>query len=76
MPKGLLVVAIVGLMGWVVVCLVRGIASFLMSARRGLDETGELPTASQLQQNALMFDRIKYQALALIAVAVLVAIGK
>ncbi|MEW4449717.1 hypothetical protein [Qipengyuania sp. JC766] len=56
----------------VVVSLVRGIIAFLKTTRIDL-ETGEGDTATdmQLMQNKAMFARIKYQALAVVVVAVI-----
>ena len=60
------------LMVLVVVSLVRGIVAFLQSTKVDL-ETGEGTGATemQLRQNQAMFARIKYQALAVIVVALL-----
>ena len=60
------------LMILVVVSLVRGIVAFLQSTKVDL-ETGEGTGATemQLRQNQAMFARIKYQALAVIVVALL-----
>jgi hypothetical protein len=77
MPKFLLVPIIVVAMGYVVISLVRGIAAFLQGTRDDLESPqGSGPTASQLRQNEMMFARIKYQALAIIVVAVLLAASK
>ncbi len=60
----------------VVVSLVRGIVAFLKTTRIDL-ETGESETATdmQLAQNKAMFARIKYQALAIAVVAIILAIA-
>ena len=68
---------IVVLMAMVVYSLVKGIVAFLNSTRTDL-ERGDAPGASEMQllQNKMMFARIKYQAAAVLVVAVLLAISK
>lgn len=61
----------------VVVSLVRGVIAFLQSTRLDLERdpaTG--PSAMQIKQNQMMFARIKYQALAVIVVAILLAVSR
>ena len=72
----ILVPIIVVLMIMVVVSLVRGISAFLKSTRTDL-ERGDAPGASEMQllQNRMMFNRIKYQAAAVLVVALLLAIA-
>ncbi|MCJ2183682.1 HIG1 domain-containing protein [Novosphingobium sp. 1949] len=68
---------IVALMIGVVISLVRGIVAFLQSTKEDLNrapgETG--PTRSQEMQNRMMFNRIKFQALAVFACVILLAIA-
>ena len=71
----LLVILIVGLSVMVVVSLVRGIIAFLRTTRLDLEQGGEHASEMQLKQNQAMFARIKYQALAIVAVAVLLALN-
>ena len=73
----LLVPVIVVLMAMVVYSLVRGIMAFLKSTRTDL-ERGDAPGASEMQllQNRMMFNRIKYQAAAVLVVALLLAVAK
>lgn len=72
----LLVVVLVGLMAMVVFSLVRGIVAFLQSTRADIDKGGDGNLHElQLKQNRMMFARIKYQALAIVVVAILLAIG-
>jgi hypothetical protein len=73
----LLVPIIVILMIMVVVSLVRGIMAFLKSTRTDL-ERGDAPGATEMQllQNKMMFKRIKYQAAAILVVALLLAVAK
>ena len=72
----LLVIALVVLMILVVVSLVRGIVAFMKTTKLDL-ESGETEqvTEMQLRQNQMMFARIKYQALAVVVVAVILAIA-
>ena len=69
-----LIPVLLGLMAMVVYSLVRGIVAFLNSTRDDLNqpETGRA-TPNQLLQNKMMFARIKYQALAVVVVMILLA---
>jgi hypothetical protein len=72
-----LVIVLVGLMAMVVFSLVRGIIAFLQTSRTDIEHGGDGNIREmQLMQNRMMFARIKYQALAVIVVAVLLAIGR
>ncbi|MCP5395502.1 MAG: twin transmembrane helix small protein [Sphingomonadaceae bacterium] len=57
------------------VSLIRGIVAFLQSTRMDLESGGEGATEMQLKQNKMMFARIKFQALAIVIVAVLLAVN-
>lgn len=72
-----LIIVIVILCALVLYSLVRGIVAFLKSTKIDL-ETGEAQNASDMQllQNKMMFNRIKYQALAIVVVAVMLAISQ
>ncbi|MEL6529817.1 MAG: hypothetical protein AAFQ27_07635 [Pseudomonadota bacterium] len=61
----------------VVVSLVRGVVAFLQTTKIDL-ETGEGETATdmQLAQNKAMFARIKYQALAVAVVAIILVVSR
>ena len=72
----LLVLVIVGLAIMVVVSLVRGIVAFLQSTKLDLESDGERMHEMQLRQNKMMFARIKYQALAIVVVAILLMINQ
>ena len=72
----LFVLVIVGLMIMVVVSLVRGIVAFLKTSKDDLATPGNGATPMQLQQNKMMFARIKYQALAIVAVGVLMLFNR
>ena len=72
----ILIIALVILMGLVVYSLVRGIVAFLQSTREDLeDQSSDRASELQLMQNKMMFNRIKYQALAIVVVAVLLAVA-
>jgi hypothetical protein len=70
-----LAIVIVLLMIMVVVSLVRGIVAFLQASRADIDAGGERHKELQLQQNRMMFARIKWQAAAVLVVALLLAIS-
>jgi hypothetical protein len=70
------VLVIIGLAIMVVVSLVRGIVAFLQSTKSDLNTPGGGATPMQLQQNKMMFARIKYQALAILVVAVLIMFNR
>jgi hypothetical protein len=72
----LLVIVIVGLAIMVVVSLVRGIVAFMQSTKLDLESDGDRATEMQLRQNKMMFARIKYQALAIVVVAVLLMMNR
>ena len=75
--KYVLIPIIVILMVMVVVSLVRGIMAFLKSTRTDLERgEGTGATEMQLLQNKMMFNRIKYQAAAVLVVALLLAVAK
>ncbi|MDT8279763.1 MAG: HIG1 domain-containing protein [Erythrobacter sp.] len=72
-----LVPVLLVLMGLVAFSLIRGIIAFLKTTRIDL-ETGEGETATdmQLAQNKAMFARIKYQALAIVVVVIILAVAR
>lgn len=72
----ILVIAIVILAALVVFSLVRGIVAFLQSTKLDLESGDERMQEMQLRQNKMMFARIKYQALAIVVVAVLLMINR
>lgn len=73
-----LVLLIVVLAILVVVSLVRGIIAFLQSTKLDLEspESEDRAAAMQLKQNKAMVSRIKYQALAIAVVAILLIINQ
>ncbi len=72
-----LVPVLLVLMGLVAFSLIKGIIAFLRTTKIDL-ETGEGETATdmQLAQNKAMFARIKYQALAIVVVAIILAASR
>ncbi len=73
----ILIPLIVVLMILVVVSLVRGIIAFLHGTRMDLERGEDAgPSQNQLTQNKMMFARIKYQALAVVVVGVLLAMSR
>ena len=73
----ILIPLIIVLMVLVVVTLVRGIIAFLHSTKLDLENgSGTGPSEMQLRQNKMMFARIKYQALAIVVVAILLAVSR
>jgi len=70
----IIVLAIICVM--VVVSLIRGIVAFLKTTKVDLENnTGETVTEMQLLQNKAMFARIKYQALAIVVVMIMLALA-
>ncbi len=72
----LLVIVIVVLAIMVVVSLVRGIVAFMQSTKLDLESDGDRLAEMQLRQNQMMFARIKYQALAIVVVALLLMFNR
>ena len=67
-----LIVVLVILMGLTVFSLIRGVIAFMKSTKIDLETgRGETATEMQLMQNKMMMSRIKYQALAIAVVAIL-----
>ena len=70
----IIVLAIICVM--VVVSLIRGIIAFLQTTKIVLENnTGETVTEMQLARNKAMFARIKYQALAIVVVVIIMAVA-
>ena len=73
----ILVIVLLAMMTMVVVSLVRGIVAFLQTSRADIDNGGDGNLRElQLKQNRMMMARIKYQALAIIVVAILIAVNR
>jgi hypothetical protein len=72
-----LIIALVILCVLVVVSLVRGIVAFLRTTKIDLDNgTSENLIEMQTMQNKMMFSRIKYQGLAVLVVAIILAFAR
>lgn len=58
--------------------LIRGIVAFLNSTKEDLNRApGDTrATEMQLLQNRMMFNRIKYQGLAIVVIAILLAVAR
>ncbi len=70
-------IIIAALMIMVIVSLVRGIIAFMQSTKLDLErDPSEGPSEMQLLQNKMMFNRIKYQALAVVVVGILLAASR
>lgn len=72
----ILIIALIAAMIWVVVSLVRGIVAFLQSTKLDLESDGDRVQEMQLRQNKMMFARIKYQALAIVVVVILLMLNR
>jgi len=72
-----LIPALIILCIMVLVSLIRGVVAFLKTTKIDLESgEGETATDMQLAQNKAMFARIKYQALAIVAVAIILAVAR
>jgi len=73
----LLIIVLVILVVLVVLSLVRGIVAFMKSTKVDL-ESGEVDQVSEMQlmQNKMMFNRIKYQALAIVVVGLIFVLSQ
>ena len=73
----ILIPILVVLMALVLFSLVRGIVAFLKTTKIDLESgEGETVTEMQLLQNKAMFARIKYQALAIVVVAIILMVSQ
>jgi hypothetical protein len=72
-----LIAVLLVLMGLVAYSLIRGIVAFIKTTKIDL-ESGEAETVTEMQllQNKAMFARIKYQALAIVVVAIILAVSR
>ena len=70
-----LVILLVLAMIFVVVSLVRGIVAFLQSYRDDIESGGQHQKEMQLKQNRMMMNRIKFQALAIVIVAIILMLN-
>ncbi|MHA6316099.1 hypothetical protein ACXYN8_00360 [Altererythrobacter sp. CAU 1778] len=73
--NAILIILLIALMAAALFQLIRGIVAFLQTSKADLETPGDGATEMQLRQNKAMFARIKYQALAIVVVAVLLALN-
>ena len=71
-----LILVLLVMMGGVIYSLVRGIAAFLQSTREDLESDRTGPSAMQLRQNKMMFNRILFQGAAVMIVALFLFASK
>jgi hypothetical protein len=71
-----LVVVLIIFVIMAVVSLVRGIVAFLQSTKSDLQTPGTGATPMQLKQNKMMFNRIMFQGLAILVVALLLLLNQ
>lgn len=73
----ILIPILIVLMIMVVVSLVRGIMAFMQGTKLDLEGDGTTgATPNQLRQNKMMFARIKFQGLAIVVVALIMAMAR
>ncbi|PJG48801.1 twin transmembrane helix small protein [Sphingobium sp. LB126] len=66
-----LVIALILAMGATLFALIRGIIAFLQASKEQLNSPESGPSSSSLKQNRMMMNRILFQAVAVIIVAIL-----
>jgi hypothetical protein len=66
-----LVIALILAMAATLFTLIRGIISFLQTTKEELNSPDRGPSASSLKQNKMMFNRIFFQAAAVLIVALI-----
>jgi Hypoxia induced protein conserved region len=71
-----LAIVLAGLMAMVLISLLRGLNAFRSTLDDAPDVAGTGPTELQLLQNRMMWSRIKYQALAIGVVIILLAVAR
>jgi hypothetical protein len=71
----ILIPIILVLMGLTAYSLIRGIVAFLNTTKEDLEQSGPGATKMQTLQNKMMFNRIKYQAAAIVVVMILLALS-
>ncbi len=72
-----LIPLIIVLVGMTVISLVRGIVAFLKTTEADLNsDPAKGATDMQILQNKMMFNRIKFQGLAVLAVVILMAVSR
>ena len=67
----ILVIALILAMAATLFALIRGIIAFLQATKEELNAPEGTPSASSLKQNKMMMNRILFQAVAIIIIAIL-----
>lgn len=75
MGNALIIILIIACAGGAVFMLVRGIVTFLKTTEEDLKNGAIGPSQSSLKQNRMMMGRVTFQALAILAVAILLLIN-
>jgi CHASE3 domain sensor protein len=75
MQTFLIIIAVV-LMGATLFALVRGIIAFLQTTEAELKSTEDGPSPNQLKQNKAMMNRVVFQGLAILVLAVIMLMAR
>ena len=67
----ILIIALILAMAATLFALIRGIIAFLQATKEELNAPEGTPSASSLKQNKMMMNRILFQAVAIIIIAIL-----
>jgi len=73
--NAILIILLILAMVFVVVSLVRGVVAFLQSQRADVDAGGTRQKEMQLMQNRMMMNRILFQGVAIVIVALLLIVN-
>ena len=76
MSNTILIILLIAAMVATAVALVRGIIAFLQTTEAELNSTSEGPSPSQVKQNQMMRNRILFQGIAIVIVALILALSR
>jgi uncharacterized membrane protein affecting hemolysin expression len=76
MANTILIILLILAMIATVVALVRGIVAFLKTTEEDLNSQAEGPSASGIKQNKMMMNRIIFQGVAILIIAVLLLMSR
>ncbi len=76
MSNTILIIILVIAMIATAIALVRGIIAFLQTTEADLNSNNEGPSPSQVKQNQMMRNRILFQGIAIVAVAIMLAMAR
>lgn len=76
MSTTILIILLIAAMVATAVALVRGIIAFLQTTEAELNSTSEGPSPSQVKQNQMMRNRILFQGIAIVIVALILALSR